>query len=176
MNKDDIQWENISLFQEISSAAMDKVKAIFEIRTLEPGVNLITEGEEGDEMFILIEGRVRISKSMLIEGMNLPILEVDNPRKVLATLDESEFPLFGEIALMDRDTRSATVQVLAQSSFLVTNRLKFYDLLEHEPAIGVKIFKKLARRMASTIRKNNSELVKLSTALALALSRYKATP
>lgn len=176
MNMDGIDWGAIPLFKDLPGPALKKVRPIFELRTLEPGENLITEGQEGDEMFILVEGRVRISKSMLLKGMEVPLLEVDNPRKVLATLDEIDHPVFGEIALMDRETRSATVQAVVPSSFLVTSRLKFFDLLDKEPAIGVRLFKRLARRMASTIRRNNGEIVKLTTALALALSRNKAAP
>ena len=99
-----------------------------------------------------------------------------NLRKILATVDESSYPIFGEIALIDHDTRSATIQVLEPSHFLATDRIRFFDLLDREPAIGNKLFLALARRMASTIRNSNSELVKLSTALALALSKCGTTP
>lgn len=176
MSTAEIDWEAIPLFKDLPEPAMEKVRPIFDLRTLEPGENLITEGEEGDEMFILVEGRVRVSKSMLIKDMEVPLLEMDNPRKVLATLDENDHPVFGEIALMDRETRSATVQAVAPSVFLATNRLRFFDLLDKEPAIGVRLFKRLARRMASTIRRNNGEIVKLTTALALALSRNRTAP
>lgn len=172
----DVNFEEITLFKGMPPIALDKIKSIFDLRALDTGDNLVTEGEAGDEMFILVRGRVRVSKSMLMEGMELPILETANLRKVLATMDESEYPIFGEIALIDRDTRSATINVLEPSHFLVTDRTRFFDLLDREPAIGNKLFAALARRMASTIRKSNAELVKLSTALALALSRCKTTP
>ena len=176
MTDSSIDWAAITLFKDLPPQALERIMPLFEVRALDAGENLITEGETGDEMFILVEGRVRISKSMLIEGMNLPLLEVDNPRKVLATLDQTEYPIFGEIALMDQDTRSATVQVLAPSRFLVTDRTKFFEFLDREPALGVRLFKRLARRMAATIRRNNGEVIKLSTALALALSRFKTAP
>jgi CRP/FNR family transcriptional regulator, cyclic AMP receptor protein len=172
----DVNFEEITLFKDMPSTALDKIRAIFDVRSLDAGENLITEGEPGDEMFILVSGRVRISKSMLMEGMDLPIMEVGNLRKVLATVDESSYPIFGEIALIDRDTRSATIHVLEPSHFLVTDRARFFDFLDREPAIGNKLFAALARRMAATIRNSNSELVKLSTALALALSRCGARP
>ncbi|MGE4421788.1 MAG: potassium channel family protein [Pseudodesulfovibrio sp.] len=76
--------------------------------------------------------------------------------KAPATLDQSDYPIFGEIALMDR--------------------ARFFDFLEREPAIGVHLVMRPARRMAATIRRTNGEVVKLSTALALALSRYKTLP
>jgi len=176
MKTADVSWESISLFQGLPTTMLDKVKSIFDVRSLEAGQELISEGEVGEEMFILIHGRVRITKSMLIKDMHLPILEVGSPRKVLATLDEKDYPVFGEIALIDRDTRSATIQVLDPSDFLVTDRNRFFELAEREPVLGNRLLMVLAKRMAGTIRKGNSELVKVSTALALALSRYKTMP
>lgn len=176
MRKGDVSWKSIPLFKGFPDSMLDKVESIFEVESVEGGQDLIREGEVGEKMFILVRGRVRITKSMLIEGMDLPIMEVDNPRKVLATLNEKEYPVFGEIALIDSETRSATIQVLEDSDFLVTDRRKFFELAERDPALGSRMLMVIAKRMASTIRKGNSELVKVSTALALALSRYKTAP
>lgn len=173
MNRLDISWDAISLFEGLPHLMIDKAKTIFDIRSVEAGNDLITEGDPGDEMFILVHGRVRITKSMLLKDMNLPIMEVENPRKVLATMDESDYPIFGEIALIDRDIRSATIQVIEDADFLVTDRIRFFELLEREPALGAKLLLSVAKRMAGTVRKGNSELVKVSTALALALSKFK---
>lgn len=176
MKRGEIQWNKISLFEGLPVPTIDKIKPIFEVRSVESGRDLITEGEPGDEMFILIHGRVRILKSMLLKDMDLPLMEVDNPRKTLATLDQRSYPVFGEIALIDKDIRSATIQVLEDAVFLVTNRHRFFELAEKEPALGSKLLMAIARRMAGTIRKSNGELIKVSTALALALSRYKTMP
>lgn len=176
MNLGDIHWSQISLFEGMSPGMIDKVKPIFDMRSVESGENLITEGEPGDEMFILVHGRVRITKSMLLKDMRLPLMEIDNPRKTLATLDEASYPVFGEIALIDKDIRSATIQVLDDADFLTTSRHRFFELAQREPALGAKLLMAIAKRMAGTIRKSNGELIKVSTALALALSRYKTLP
>jgi hypothetical protein len=47
----------------------------------------------------------------------------------------------------------------------------FFNFLTNHPAIGVKLVTVLARRLARVVRKNNVDLVKLTTALALVLSR-----
>ncbi|BCS88674.1 Crp/Fnr family transcriptional regulator [Pseudodesulfovibrio sediminis] len=172
MKLGDVIFDDIPLFHGLPATAQDKIRDIFDIHPVDAGENLITEGEEGDEMFILVKGRVRITKSMLMPGMNLPILEVDNQRKVLATMDHANHPIFGEIALIDHETRSATILVLEPSFFLRTNRARFFELVEREPIIGNILLMALTKRMATTIRKSNRELIKLSTALALALSRY----
>jgi len=51
------------------------------------------------------------------------------------------------------------------------DRDRFFRFLTERPDIGVKLVTVLARRLARVVRKNNVELVKLTTALALVLSR-----
>lgn len=168
-----VQWDKISLFDGFSDVWMAQVQAIFEPFHLPAGKDLIREGDPGDELYILVSGKVRITKSMLIEGMNLPIMECEDPRKVLATLDGRHYPIFGEIALLDEDIRSATITVIEDSDFIYTNRKRFFDLIRREPELGCSLFTIFGKRLASTVRRNNSELIKLSTALALALSRTR---
>ncbi len=164
-------WRSISVFRDLSDRDLELVREIFTLRRVAAGQNLITEGEDGDELFILIQGKVRISKSMLLGNISVPLLAMDDPRKVLAVLDDSQYPLFGEIALIDRDTRSATIHVLEDSEFLVTDRDRFFELARREPALGFHLLLAVTRRLAATVRRNNQELVKLTTALALALDR-----
>jgi CRP-like cAMP-binding protein len=79
--------------------------------------------------------------------------------------------VFGEVALIDSDQRSATVTATTDCLFLVTSRAKFFDLAKCEPELGVKLLLTLGRRMAATIRRSNAEVVKLTTALALSLRK-----
>ena len=167
----DVDWTKISLFEGFSLAELDEVKPIFFSVSKPAGSELIAEGQEGDEMFVLIQGRVQVTKAMLIKGMNVPIPELQNPRKVLATLDAAIYPAFGEMALIDRDTRSATVTLLTDCDFLETTRERFFNLVNANPALGLCLLFAICRRLTATVRRNNAELVKLTTALALALSR-----
>ena len=162
-------WHDIAIFTDMPDKDLEKVKRIFTKTKVDKGEKIINEGDTGDEMFILVSGRVRITKSMIIQGMTLPLQELQDTRKVLATLDGDLCPLFGEMALIDRDTRSATVETLEPSQFLVTNRDRFFALIKDEPVVGCCLITALSRRLAATVRKNNAELVKLTTALALAL-------
>ncbi len=164
-----LKWKQIELFQELEAQELERVKEIFDSVRFDAGTVVLGEGHAGDEMFILVEGRVRISKSMIINGVQLPLQELNDPRKILATLDSGMFPVFGEMALLDSDVRSATVETLEPCVFLRTDRMRFYALLEQEPALGNRLLVAVGKRLAATIRKNNSELVKLTTALALAL-------
>jgi len=165
--------EDVSLFKSLSADETRAVREAFTTETLAAGKNLITEGETGDDMFILVSGRVRVSKSMVMAGLNAPILETDDPRKVLATLDAGDFPFFGEMALLDRERRSATVTAVEESCFLRITRDAFFDLIKSNPELGSKLLMALCRRLASVVRRNNAEIIKLTTALALLISRKK---
>jgi len=169
----DLPWNKIALFADLNAAEIAKVKPIFTLLSKPAGQLLLEEGDYGDEMFVLIEGKVRITKSMIIKDFDLPLLDIENPRKVLATLSHESYPIFGEMALLDRDVRSASVEILEPSDFLVTTQKSFFDLVEREPHLGCHLLTSFGRRLAATVRKNNSELVKLTTALALALSPQK---
>ncbi|MGE4554206.1 MAG: Crp/Fnr family transcriptional regulator [Desulfovibrionaceae bacterium] len=167
-----IAWGQIPLFKDFPEAWLDEVKTIFQTETRTTGETLIAEGEPGDELYILVSGRVRVSKAMLAKGMALPIMDLQNTSKTLATLDQTTYPVFGEMALIDHDTRSATITVLEDAQFLVTSRDRFYGLMERNPRLGNRLLLTIGKRLTATIRRNNTELVKISTALALALSRF----
>ena len=164
-------WKSIGMFAELEDQDLAQVREAFSHRLVPAGQNLVAEGEDGDEMFVLVSGKVQVTKSMLLSNVAIPFLTMDNPRKVLATLDGSSYPIFGEMALVDRDVRSATILVLEDAEFLVTDRLRFFDLAQRNPALGFKLLLAVSRRLTATVRRNNQELVKLTTALALALER-----
>jgi CRP-like cAMP-binding protein len=109
---------------------------------------------------------------MLLSEVAIPIPGLQNSRKVLATLESDRFPFFGEMALLDKDVRSASVETLEPAQFLKTNRDAFFALTTSHPRIGVLLLTNLGRLLAQNVRKGNREQIKLTTALALALSRH----
>lgn len=164
-------WTRIPLFRDLSDTDLLELQEVFWPVAVPAGKNLITEGEVGTEMYIMTQGKVRVTKSMLIGNVSLPALAVDNPRKLLAVLDGTQYPLIGEIALIDRDVRSATVFVEEDAQFLATDREHFLDLARRNPALAFRVLLAVAERLAGTVRRANREVVKLTTALALALDR-----
>lgn len=161
----------IPVFEGLSAAELGKVAEIFREEAHPAGSVVMAEGQTGDSMYVLVRGQVQISKAMLLEGMTVPLLNMESPRKVLATLKHDAHPVLGEVAVIDDEVRSATVRTVTDCTFLVTTREQFFGLARREPEIGVKLLLTLGRRMAATIRRANSEVVKLTTALALSLRK-----
>lgn len=172
---DDRSWSRAELFAGLTEAELATVRPFFETVACAAGHDIITEGEEGDDMFILVDGEVRVSKSMLLKGIAAPVLEAEQrSRKTLCELRGDQSPFFGEMALLDRDIRSASVTCVSDCRFLRIDRERFFSLVAAHPPLGVRLTTALARRLARVVRKNNVELVKLTTALALVLSRRGA--
>jgi CRP-like cAMP-binding protein len=164
-------WTKAELFVGLSPEELAAMHPSFDEVALPAGRDVIVEGEPGNDMYVLVSGRVRVSKSMVLKGIAVPVLEVERSGKTLAELADTQSPFFGEMALLDQDIRSATVTCLTDCQFLRIDREGFFDFLSRRPDIGVKLVTTLARRLAGMVRKNNVELVKLTTALALVLSR-----
>ncbi|MFP5221443.1 MAG: cyclic nucleotide-binding domain-containing protein [Acidobacteriota bacterium] len=165
-----IRLESISLFAHLTPEERELVRPIFSERGYSANSRVITENETGSEMFVLVAGTVRIVKTMLLPGLDSAALAVKDPSKVLATLTGETHPVFGEMGLVSDSPRSATVETLENSSFLVTDRERFFGLVEQEPRLGARLLAALCERMAGMVRSSNAEVMKLTTALALILS------
>jgi len=75
----------------------------------------------------------------------------------------------GEMALLENDTRSATVTACSDCSRLELHQEEFLELIDQNPAMGVKLLLRLAQILSRHLRKTNQDVVKLTTALAISL-------
>jgi CRP/FNR family cyclic AMP-dependent transcriptional regulator len=104
-------------------------------KELQAGTVIFQEGEEGDQMFIVQGGRVKVSR--LIGGKE----------HMLAVLGKGDF--FGEMALVTRERRTATVTTLEPVRLLAFNREGFLNMINKNPKIALNIIDKLCRRLAN---------------------------
>ena len=167
----EINWSNIPFFQNLTLSQIETIKKYFTPISYPKDKVVIQEGEVGDYMLILIEGEVKVYKNMLLQkaAISLPFLK--NTQKVLAMLDSSKYPIFGEIALLDNDLRSASVITTTDSSFLKITRDNFKRLISSDPKLALSIFLVLGQRIAQRLRQANENIIKLTTALALVLGK-----
>jgi CRP/FNR family transcriptional regulator, cyclic AMP receptor protein len=102
-------------------------------KTYSPGAVICREGEEGDEMYIIQKGKVRVSKNFA------------GSSHLVSVLEKGEF--FGEMALVSRTRRSATVTAIDSVELLVFNREGFYNTITRNARIALTIIDKLCRRL-----------------------------
>lgn len=127
--------------------AMDEGKVLFE------------EGDVGDTMYIIKEGSIRISK------------KIGGKEHILAVLGKGDF--FGEMAIVNRVTRTATATAASRVQLLSFNRQGFLSMIEKNAGIALNVIDKLCRRLQQA---NNQiqHLVKNNTRGLIALNLYYA--
>jgi CRP/FNR family cyclic AMP-dependent transcriptional regulator len=159
-------FQKIFLFQDLREEEVKEVLGLTVERTFPAGAVIIHEGEAGDSMFILCRGEVEITKRL---GL---VLDDEVPReRIIVRLMAEEGVCFGEMALLEEEPRSATVTALTECQLLEMDREKFLRLVRENCDMGTKILLRLAQLLSKYLRKTNQDMVKLTTAMAIALGR-----
>jgi len=122
----------VPLFAHCSRGEIAEVAKIADEIDVKAGKVLTREGDRGQEFFVLLEGAADV---------------VQGNRKV-NTLGPGDF--FGEIALVSRSPRTATVTTTEPSDLLVITATRFRALLDHSPRIQLRVLEALADRLAPT--------------------------
>ena len=134
--------EKIRLFREggISSDEIRGLAAFAQERRYPAGAHLFHEGDEGNEMFVVAEGRIRISKFIPGGG-----------EEALAILERGDF--FGEMALVDGQPRSADARAHAGPvSVLALSQAAVHEILGMDPRVSIDFLRLLCRLMAKRLR------------------------
>ena len=158
----------VPTFQGLTESQAEKVAAILRMCCWEEGVDICTEGEKGDKMYILNQGRVEVTRTLTMRvGEHFA-----NRDKALNVLDSADLPVFGDIAIVDNlATRSATVRTLSPCSGFEMTREAFEKLCSEDPDLGMKLLRNIVQSICVMLRKSNNDVLKLTTALSIALSR-----
>jgi CRP/FNR family transcriptional regulator, cyclic AMP receptor protein len=118
--------EHVPFFRTIPPAELEPVSHLFHERRYKKGNTIFFEDEGGDEFYIIVSGTVKIYR---MDG---------NKEFILAIFREGDF--FGEMALMQPDkNRSATAEALEATTLYVLHRNAFYQLLETNIKLTLKI-------------------------------------
>jgi CRP/FNR family cyclic AMP-dependent transcriptional regulator len=124
-------------------------------RHVEAGRIIFQEGDEGDQMYIIQSGKVKVSR--LIAGKE----------HVLAILEKGDF--FGEMAIVNKVQRSATVTAIDGVDLLAFNREGFLSMINKNAKIALHVIDRLCRRLQNAnihikhlARKNARGLVALN--------------
>jgi CRP-like cAMP-binding protein len=126
---------------------------------IDSGKVLFRENEEGDQMYIIQEGNVRISK------------QIGGKEHILAVLGKGDF--FGEMAIVNRAVRTATATAAGTVHLLAFNREGFLGMIEKNARIALNIIDKLCRRLQQADLQIH-HLVRKSARGLMALNLYYA--
>jgi CRP/FNR family cyclic AMP-dependent transcriptional regulator len=120
------------LFEGLSRKELVQLTRVSEDLEVEPGKVLCKEGEIGHEFFVIVDGKVKVTR----KGMSV------------ATRSSGDF--VGEIALLEEMPRTATVTAETPVRVFVLTRKDFRHLLNENPGVERKVLRALARRLAET--------------------------
>jgi len=132
------------------------------------GKVILKEGDTGETMYIIAEGMVEVSKTLV---MMMGREDLQDRDKVLTKLSAEDHAIFGEVALFEKSKRTATVLALTDCRMLEISKPDFLGLAEENPRIGYKITRNIVQLLCSRLRKTDEDTIKLTTALSIALSR-----
>ncbi|MCK5380197.1 MAG: cyclic nucleotide-binding domain-containing protein, partial [Candidatus Latescibacteria bacterium] len=127
----------VSLFSGLKEDELDALAEVTARKTFQRHSVILLAEEEGNSLFIIQKGRVKVS-----------ILSEDGREIVLTLLGDGEF--FGEMSLLDGLPRSATVIALEDTEALMLRREDLLRLIERTPQIAIKLMAELTIRLRKT--------------------------
>lgn len=137
----------VPLFSRLDEDEVFRLLQPTESRSYSPGDTIVREGDAGDTLFVILTGRVRIVKGG--EAIN--------------QLRAGE--VFGEMSLVRRRPRSATVIAEEASEILLLHRRDFEAFLRDEARLGVKILSHFVHVLAERLDSTNDELSGLRSSI-----------
>lgn len=126
--------QQVELFQGLSTFELDALASSSTSRSFPKNTVVIHENDPADSLFLIESGRVKVYCS-------------DKNGKEFIMNTQSEGDYFGELALLDDSSRSASVRTVEKSSFCIIYKDDFNRVLEEHPNIARKLIQNLAARV-----------------------------
>jgi CRP/FNR family transcriptional regulator, cyclic AMP receptor protein len=132
-----------------------KITDLCTVKKFKKGSFIIEEGDYGDELYIFLHGKIEIVK-VTLQGEHYTLSTLDSDMGGVSV---------GEFALIDNDKRSASVFAKTDCQCLVIKREKFIEFGNENPQVGLNITRELAKQLSLMLRKTNSDVITLFSAL-----------
>jgi serine/threonine protein phosphatase PrpC len=132
--------KHMPLFRHLAYKEIIRILNLTEVSDYGAGEDLLHEGDPGDELYILLKGKVRLHKegafiTHLMPGAHL-----------------------GEMALVDRSPRSVSATAEERSRVLILRRRDFYEIIRKDPTLSVKLLWSFVQVLADRLRKTTADL------------------
>tara|TARA_B100000989_G_scaffold243460_1_gene190490 strand:- start:582 stop:1265 length:684 start_codon:yes stop_codon:yes gene_type:complete len=152
--------KTVSLFWDLNEIELGYISDKMVSKKFENGNLIFLEESEGKNLFFVVDGSVKVTR-----------LSKDGREVILAMLNAGDF--FGEMSLLDGQSRSANVIALEETEVLSLKRDDFLVVLHDYPKIAIQLLKE----MTSRLRKSDRQIVSLSLSdaekrIALCIVRF----
>lgn len=143
------QLANVQLFKGLTPEALDIIAQIATEESHAVGTKIFQHGDVGDKLYLILEGKVRISRD--VPGMGEEALAVLGPGQV-----------FGEMSLLDDSARSADARVHERCRVLALTKDAFEELLFLHKDLAYEVLWNVVRMLSARLRETNEKLTFLS--------------
>ena len=123
----------VPLFYGLSDRKLNKLAKRFVARGFASGDMIVAQGDGGEGLFIIVSGKAEAVRE-----------RVNGDKIVVSTFGPTSF--FGELALLNEGTRTASVIAREDTECLVLARWDFLSVLKEDADMGVMVAQELARR------------------------------
>ncbi|MBI4179496.1 cyclic nucleotide-binding domain-containing protein [bacterium] len=142
--------KRVPIFSSIEDGILNDLAGIVEEKSYEAGGTVFQEGDAGDAMYVILEGAVKIVKVIdPVKGLS----------KDLAILSAGDF--FGEMSLIDKSPRSASVVAVGAAKLGRVSGQGFSDLLQKSAITAANLLFGIIQTVSGRLRQTNTELVTL---------------
>jgi CRP-like cAMP-binding protein len=131
--------KSLNLFKETPENILADLAPLMKEMQYELGTEIFKEGETGDCMYIIQQGNIKIHKG----------------NTTLAILKEKE--VFGELSLLDADTRSASATADTDCILYKIDQEPFYELMDERPEVAKGFIKILCQRLRTMNEKSRQQ-------------------
>jgi CRP/FNR family transcriptional regulator, cyclic AMP receptor protein len=139
------QLKTVSLFEGLNGTQLAKVAALIQERRVAAGDYVFHEGEGGDEFYVVLAGRIRISK--VVPGVG---------EEALAILEPGAY--FGEMALVDDTPRSADALAHSDCTLGAFRREDFDHLMFTDKELAYSVLWTFVRTLSTRLRETNEKI------------------
>lgn len=133
---------SVEMFLDIPLDILTAISGIAKEERRGAGEVLFEEGDVGDALYLIISGRVGVKRGSVDSDVDS---DGGGDATLLATLGEGE--CVGEMAILSEEPRSATVETIDETAFLVIDKKSFRVLIRKNPDIAFHIFDILVGRI-----------------------------
>ena len=137
--------KKVRFFDTLTEEELSEVSSLAKEEEQKEGAIIFSEGEEGDRLFIILSGAVRISKN--VPGIG---------EEALGILREGDY--FGEMALIDNTHRSADARAHEDARLMTLSKKDLEGLMNKNRDIGYKILQKFVESLSQRLRDTNDKI------------------
>ncbi len=148
--------EHSAMLEDFTPQELDTLGEAMLLIRAQPGQVLMSEGDGGDWMLLLLSGTVDVTKATPPTGD-----DTDAPDTMSRLGVATEGAALGEMSMFDRDVRYATCTAIDTVEAAVLSRAAIGQLIRQHPGVGAKLMVKITQLLAQRLRNTSNRLVKM---------------